>query len=359
MLGVTFASQEVIWQDYNPYPKNEIWEKEFIFIGEGSGTKEPFSPKDAISAGLREMLFLFPGYIRPREATTMQIEKLVRTGDRTGTVRTDEVMLPAFFGRGGGPNPERHLNYRSTREEYIMACHIRGKLKDDFSMLADEKPDEAKKDDAKDAKPGNKEINVVLVSDIDVLDSVFFFLRARGEEEGSEMNFNFDNVIFVLNALDTLAGDESFVDIRRRRPAHATLTVFEESVASLKSQEIDSRGATNKKFKEKIDEEQKKLDDEIEKIRKEQSRDAPQLVEMALKAGQSRVAAAKERLERERTQERKDLERKYARDVRAKQKTVQYAAVLLPPILPLLMGTVVFFNRRAREREGVSKSRLR
>jgi hypothetical protein len=34
-------------------------------------------------------------------------------------------------------------------------------------------------------------------------------------------------------------------------------------------------------------------------------------------------------------------------------------AVVLPPIFPLLIGVVVFFNRRAREREGVPEQRLR
>jgi ABC-2 type transport system permease protein len=34
-------------------------------------------------------------------------------------------------------------------------------------------------------------------------------------------------------------------------------------------------------------------------------------------------------------------------------------AVLLPPIPPLLVAIVVFFTRRAKEREGVSRSRLR
>jgi ABC-2 type transport system permease protein len=34
-------------------------------------------------------------------------------------------------------------------------------------------------------------------------------------------------------------------------------------------------------------------------------------------------------------------------------------AVLLPPIPPLIVAFVVFFNRRANEREGVSKARLR
>jgi ABC-2 type transport system permease protein len=31
----------------------------------------------------------------------------------------------------------------------------------------------------------------------------------------------------------------------------------------------------------------------------------------------------------------------------------------LPPIPPLIVAFIVFFNRRANEREGVSKARLR
>jgi len=34
-------------------------------------------------------------------------------------------------------------------------------------------------------------------------------------------------------------------------------------------------------------------------------------------------------------------------------------AILLPPIPPLVLAIIVFFNRRRREREGVAASRLR
>ena len=34
-------------------------------------------------------------------------------------------------------------------------------------------------------------------------------------------------------------------------------------------------------------------------------------------------------------------------------------AVILPPIPPLLVGLGVYFSRRAKEREGVARSRLR
>ena len=46
-------------------------------------------------------------------------------------------------------------------------------------------------------------------------------------------------------------------------------------------------------------------------------------------------------------------------EVRQKQDNFKLLAVLLPPIPPLLVGLIVFFNRRAREKEGVSKARLR
>jgi ABC-2 type transport system permease protein len=34
-------------------------------------------------------------------------------------------------------------------------------------------------------------------------------------------------------------------------------------------------------------------------------------------------------------------------------------AVFLPPIPPLLVGIIVFVSRRLKEREGISKTRLR
>ena len=53
------------------------------------------------------------------------------------------------------------------------------------------------------------------------------------------------------------------------------------------------------------------------------------------------------------------VETDLTKEVRRLQDWYKMWAVLLPPIPPLLVGCFVFFNRRAREREGVAKSRLR
>jgi ABC-2 type transport system permease protein len=115
-------------------------------------------------------------------------------------------------------------------------------------------------------------------------------------------------------------------------------------------------------FEDKRKAEQKKLDDEVAKIQKQKDMDAMTLmrqVEIAREAGQKRLQTAVERLERERDDQIKTAEREYAREVRSKQNRVKLNAIIWPPVLPLLMGVAVFFNRRAKEREGVAKSRLR
>ena len=41
------------------------------------------------------------------------------------------------------------------------------------------------------------------------------------------------------------------------------------------------------------------------------------------------------------------------------QNWYKFWAVFIPPIPPLLVGLIVFVHRRLREREGVTKARLR
>ena len=60
------------------------------------------------------------------------------------------------------------------------------------------------------------EINVILVADVDMLHSEFFDLRARRMPEAeSALRLDADNVTFVLNLLDVLAGDTRFVEVRK------------------------------------------------------------------------------------------------------------------------------------------------
>ncbi len=223
LLGIDFAPDQVIWQDYNPYPKASHFPREFVFVGDGCGIKEPFNPRDAATAGLQQLLFPFPGSLSKLNASDLEFTPLARTGEKTGTVRFGELMQMSPFGPRGGlnPNPRRI----PTNVSYVMAAHIQGKVK--LSPADDaEKKDAAKKDEAK--KPRQSTVNVVVVADIDTLSQDFFRIREQGDTPEMGINFSFDNVTFVLNVLDELAGDQRFIEIRKRRLQHRTLARIEE-----------------------------------------------------------------------------------------------------------------------------------
>ena len=63
----------------------------------------------------------------------------------------------------------------------------------------------------------------MLVADAEMVSDIFFRWREQGSIPGQDINFDFDNVTFVLNALDSLAGDDRFLELRKRRPQHRTL----------------------------------------------------------------------------------------------------------------------------------------
>ena len=74
---------------------------------------------------------------------------------------------------------------------------------------------------------------------------------------------------------------------------------------------------------------------------------------------EQREAVAKERLTRERNREIEQVRYNMDLRIRGMQNQFKLWAVMLPPIPPLLVALVVFTLRRLKEREGVSKRRLR
>ncbi len=114
-----------------------------------------------------------------------------------------------------------------TGMNYTLAARLTGQVatdtKDDKSKDADKKKETDKKKDEK-AGPGAR-INVIAIADLDLIGEQFFELRRRKVED-----LEFDNVPFVLNCVDVLAGDESFVGLRRKRPLHRRLDVIEAQV---------------------------------------------------------------------------------------------------------------------------------
>ena len=71
-----------------------------------------------------------------------------------------------------------------------------------------------------------------------------------------------------------------------------------------------------------------------------------------------RIAATKERLEREKAKRFREIDHEMSTQIHDVQDSYKQLAVLVPPIPPLIIAICVYVVRRRRERESVEASRL-
>lgn len=409
LLGIDVVTQQIINHGHNPLKRFDEYPPEIVFIdngalGTGSGEQSLFNEQDPISKGTQAMVFMFPGWITKKENAKLNFTALVRTSKVSGYVdKFDLFNNDPFGGRSMNERRRRH----PTGAEYVLAARIQGPAPPEEAPTAqpaaDEQADGTKQADParnevepakptatptatpgataaataqpaatptasasgtaaaaekKPAKPRN--MDVVVVSDVDLLTSLFFRLRSQRADTSDQMP-NFDNVTFVLNALDVLAGDERFVEVRKRRPTFRTLEKLDKIDQLATDQMIQDRNRFEKQFEEEISKEEQRLNDELDKLRRDtklKQIDKESRIEIFEKDIQRRLAAKRQQITLRREKQQKELMRDRSEKIRAQQTFYKACAVLLPPIPPLLIGLIVFFNRRLREQEGVEKSRL-
>jgi ABC-type uncharacterized transport system involved in gliding motility auxiliary subunit/ABC-type transport system involved in multi-copper enzyme maturation permease subunit len=359
MLGVDFGANNVVWQNYNPYPKLSNLFEEFVFIDQGQDKgATPFNESDPASSGLHQLLFVFPGSISGLNASDMTFTPLAETGTKTGTVDVQQIAPMAMFGMMQ-ISDERVQT--PTGREYVLAARIEGELPGQLELPGgdEETPDTESKE------PESTKLDVILVGDIDMLHQAFFSLREQGDNPQAGLDLRFDNVTFVLNVLDSLAGDNRFIEIRNRRATHRTLTAIERATEGSRQETAEEAKQLQDEFDDFVKAEQKNLDDKMAGLKEQMSEqnmgamDVITQVGLAQKAGQKRLDAEKERLKAEMESKKNQIDTRMNLEIERVQDTYKLWAVLLPPILPLLIAVFVFLSRRLQEKEGVSRSRLR
>ncbi|MEQ8789018.1 MAG: Gldg family protein [Pirellulaceae bacterium] len=354
----------IIWQQYNPYRQFQTasFPLEFVIIrGDMPARKPPFSEESPITSGLEEVLLPYAGAIRDRRESEYEFSPLVMTGAKAGMIGLSD--LEQYQGQ---PN---QLQFRRGRPrgDLILAASIRGEVPQD----------EGESELSPSGEQSQRhELDVVYVADIDVLSSPFVNVRAR-PDAGEGVVYRFDNITFVLNVLDQLAGEKDFLEIRKRKTKYSTLKVIEAADERARADEFAKRKEFNDKF-----EKARKAAEEARDKASEDLRKVVEDLQRKIKEGDENVSIAEanatrrnlqirdaveqqkfeneiSRLERERDNEIANIRRQKDLDILAIQNGFKFWAVMIPWILPALVGLVVFVRRRLREREGITKSRLR
>jgi ABC-2 type transport system permease protein len=374
---------EIVWQEFNPEPKLGEIEKEWIFIDEGlaeggHGTLHPFDPDHDISRGMRQVLFLVPGSFRPEDGSKLEFTKLAVTGRNSGTISyQDYEMSMRTRGMMG-------VRRNMTREPYIIAAHVTGEVQADDQLYlsgsdtkqgiatpADPKAGESASADVSNPadadplagkEPEKTKLNAVLVADIDWIAPIIFWIRERGQDADFVIDWKFQNVTFVLNILDSLAGDDRFIDLRKRSRSHRILTRIEEATEEYRQASLEETNKFVKEAQQQIDAAQQEFRTKMDELENQKDLDPRVLMQLVER---ERIQLERVRdvkisaLEKERNRRVKQSERELAAQIRGVQDRYKLLAVLLPPIPPVLLAFFVFFHRRKAEQEGVDTRRLR
>ncbi len=115
---------------------------------------------------------------------------------------------------------------------------------------------------------GSKKVNAVYVADIDMISDFFFEERNLGN-----LDIEFDNVTFMLNAADTLIGGESFIDLRSRRARHRTLKRVEAQKRQFLEQANKAEQEADKEAEEQLATRRNQLKKRAEEIEKDENLD--------------------------------------------------------------------------------------
>jgi len=346
-MGQMGSAPFVIFQDYNPHPKLEL-PSEFVFVDASMDAKDTgFNQDDPVTSGLQEVLFPFPGSLSKDDAAAVDWVPLARTTPRSGTIEVERILA----------NRDMRMlrNFEKPGDQSMV-----------LAVAVERQPPAAA--DGQAAAPA-KPIRAVVVSDIDLLDGRIFGLRNRPDEV---FGLDFDNVTFVLNILDSLAADDRFLQIRKRKPRHRTLERIEDAVADAREQ----ADAERQKFIDQFDQAEKEANESLQKevgdferklkdleasgqADRQAAMQAMQQLASRQRLAQRRLDTRIEQLKRTRDADVERVERDLGKKIREEQDRQKWLAVLLPPIPPLVVAFFVYFRRRAQEREGVSRNRLR
>ena len=360
-LGIVMEPTEITWQEHQPERSVKIEsDRQWLFIDDGNEAQDPLNSDNSITSGLNQLLFLYAGSITQAEDSKLSFQQLAVTGSKnSGTI--EAPLLRQQMQRPGG----QIMGHVRSSSSFIVGAQIEGDYIDEDALVLEEKltleetADADAEVKAKTDTEGATKIKAVVVADIDWIIPAFFAIRESGDGQVIPAT---QNVTFILNIIDSLAGDERFIEIRKRVRKHRTLTKIDDATRSYRENAAKEEDKFLDQMKEEIAEAQKKFEEEVAAVSKIEglSRGArEQRIEMVRRRAQERLQADMKSIETRRNRMQKQIEYDLQQEVRAVQGRYKKYAILIPPIPPLLVALYVFFRRRESEREGIVKERLR
>ncbi|MBK8099693.1 MAG: Gldg family protein [Planctomycetes bacterium] len=335
-FGIAYQRGELVWDTSSTTVfGGRLPFLEIVFVG-----PEGMAKDSSITNGLQQLVWLWGGHVKAAAKDGFTFQPLVKMPDPSGNRGVQNGTIPklqafqfdAPWNPGGQPNP--NVPHKPADDEFILAARVTGKP----------------------AEGQQKGVNLIYVADLDMMSNQMFALRRQSRDP----NLRFDNVPFLLNCIDTLAGDESLVELRKRQPVLRKLTAVEASQHDFEKKWALERQRAEEESEKALKDAQDSLDAAVAKVKDNQDLDemakATQIA-IAQENENNKFSLTKAQIERDKMRriERAAHERENER--RAIHNGFRFKMLLLAPIPPLLFGLLVFFRRRSRELSIVPQNR--
>ena len=195
-------------------------------------------------------------------------------------------------------------------------------------------------------------VDMIVIADLDFVGDQFFEIRAQAPG-----GLNFDNVTFFLNAIDTLVGDSSFIELRSRRARHRTLERVEARTAEFIDQRTQEEQQAEQEAEEALTEAQARLNERVQELQSRTDIDAQTkqiMVRNLEEVENRRLEVLSTNIETEKETKIQASREMMESQIRQIQTTIKTFAILLPPVPVLLVGVGIFVRRQRRAREGAA-----
>lgn len=336
-LGVTWKKADVVFDTFSPHP---VWQDafpaEYIFLTSSRPNKEEpcLSQESPITKPFREVLLLQSGHIDRDPTSNLDFEPLLRTRrTTTGVVNVNELLVwdSGFPGMGNVVDNSQNAKHVVDKlHDYIVGARIKSN--------------------------DQGGVNAIILADLDLFSDLLFNVW-----EQQRVDLSIDNVLVLLNCVDALAGNDSFLELRGRyrRPRELERVeqyreVYQRNLTSaVQSARDEAQKAVDGK-RERIQEEIKKIDADTTMDAGEKDQRKATVLQALARQVEQEVAA----IQRKTDADIREKEIAVNEEIKAVEDAVRLRALIVPPLLPLAVGLMVLGLRILGEQRGIAKDRM-
>ncbi len=346
-LGIEWNTGQTAWNLLDPHPDyrgswpqerlGSVWpevygpyEKAFNFI-KNSESAALINPDNPITAGLKELLFIYPGTISKAEDSKLEFQPLITTGKTSGVSDWNVVTSDAQQFNQYTMSQTRVVNPVQSatvdEEDHVIAAKITGS--------------------------GDSPVNVVFIADLDFVSDWYF-----EQEEALEQRL--DSLALLFNALDILSGSDQFVGLRNRRLVPRTLTRLEAIFDGFRAEKAKADQKRDEEVQALLKVEQAKLDEATAKIQDNQTMGLGEKLQQTFQSAsdsQRRFELKQAKLMREKSIEDEKSKSQLRASIEQQEGITRWLSVLLAPLPALLLGGVVLWYRQAGEQRDIAADR--